>query len=823
MRLNPAYQAVFELQKKKIFNPSPLPCQNSKEKGFFLIPLAEEQRVFKLAGKIYHPSKNPHISVYQFYKENEAQGLSVFHYTGYGFYIENNEKIDVLLHLYFDRVGRYLNCHLKNQKTRELIPGISKDEEKEIQTYVKAKSEQVFNNILSHISKSFLEADLLVKKYLKELDDLSHHLKTQHSKYKKIANQCIETMRVKDLWTFNRKDSRALLLEGIVKGIDEELKIAQAGNKRSHGFYSPVAKTTKAMTEQIIENKEANSKPKPNKENELALSSKTSQQLAVVEDSIKKYKQDKDSTAEAALVILKLLNDKFSILTQEKSGSLVETELFTVLKQINEQHSFINELFKKKALEGDLEALKCLRPIVSHLDHNFFIQMIINGSLPVCEYLIQNFDICTFYLNYFVVGLQNKENKNLRKTSTLLELAFHYHESPSFLEMLIKNGANPNFYGGTGEHIKGILFLSITEERDEYVRILLENGADPNPSLTPILGTVITFESSNLSLTDFKRYRIQLNNRNPANFSNNKNFSPLLTAVYLRNIKIVKLLIQHGASVSTRNQEGFDSLGTLTCDQEKADLDILKLLIAAGADINSPQKDNQLSALVVACQANYLDLVQSYIELGANPNQQLKAKAQLLDDNSSPVNFRMVITPFLKAAIKGNIQIVKWLLEQDKQPITFTTAAMAISYFQKQLPIIQIQCATLKLDFMNQLPIIDLIFEWLISRKFKRETVLAELKIIYKEAELYYKERNYSQAIVHFTVVLMFSEEKDRLNACYNLACSYKLIGEPEVSTELFIACRQNAPESAIAKLSEKQLEKLLLPKLVATNSKCRC
>jgi ankyrin repeat protein len=812
MRLNPAYQAILELQKKPTFPSKPQACINKKDVSYFIIGLATENTVLTMAGKRYQSEQAPHVSIYQYYKKNEEQGFSVFHYTWYGVLTENNETILVVLHVYYDRVGRYLYCRLKNRETNQLIQNISPSEEKAIQIDSKARSHSILDAILLHISNNYLDADQAVNQSLKQLDDLSRNLKTQLAKYKVVANYCVNAMLQRNLWSFDQGDPRVKLLLDIVACIEKEFKNSNNKNKKSPCFYSPVVKETKTIEENILEKKAA--KPKPNTINKKdePFSPTILQQLTVVGSEITENKNNTTITEVVrALVALDLLNKKFNILAQGRSGTFVDNELINLMKQINEQHQLIKNLFEIKAIEGDLESIKCLRPFISTIDQYFFIDLLNIGNIAICQYLLENFDICIFYLNYLVIGKKGNSN-NLQNTSTLLTRVFNCHKSPLFLEMLLKNGANPNYYGETGQNKNGLLNLAIVEEREDFVRILLENGANPNPPTLAIMGRILALKDSKLSLTELKKCHLELEKKKPDYVIDTDDCIPLFTAIYKRNINIIRLLLEFGASLIKRNKEDFDALGVLTYDKFSfPDLEILKLLIAKGADINAAQMNNQLTALVISCQTNNLDLVKSYIELGANPNQQLLVQAKTIDENNNSVFFKLIITPLQKGALKGHTKIVEWLMQQDRQPITFTTAAIALAHLISQFPEIKIDCDSLELHFLKISPMVDLIYNNLITGKnYQKEHIFAEVENIWEKAKLSHKEKNYSQATIYFYLVLLFCEKKNRLSACYNLAGCLKFNGETEAAIEFYIACREHAPESVNGKYATKQLDKLL-------------
>ena len=505
-----------------------------------MIHLTQENKVLTIAGKIYQPKSVPHLSIYQMYNNNEANGLSVFHYTSYGFVEEN----PVVLHAYFDRVGRYLYCQLKNTETNKPIE-ISTAEKKAIEKLAKAASQDVLNNLLQHIAMSYANAEQLVNEQLSQLDNLSQHLKTQLPKYKQIANLCIEAMQQKDLWTFGSMDSRAKLLEDIVKTVEEKYKNELKQNNKKPGFYSP------AKTEKIeMEPKKRQLKNKK-KMSEL-LNPELLQQLTEVDNKVNQLSKILD--AESALVTLDLLNTKFTILMQGNTSSFLETELIKVMQQINGQHTAIKLLFREKAYAGDLEAITCLRPFISRVDIIFFAELLGIGNLALCQYLLQSFDECLFYLNRCSLGLPSGRPE---ESITLLQHVYLFQNSLPFLEMLLQNGADPNNYGVTSQSHNGLLHLYILKQNEDFVRLLLEHGADPNPMICDMESRMLTLNpQTHYSFSALRK----LKNKQP-DFVFSSDSQPLHTAIITRNINIITLLLESGALVTKQPNMTQDAIG----------------------------------------------------------------------------------------------------------------------------------------------------------------------------------------------------------------------------------------------------------------------
>jgi ankyrin repeat protein len=803
MRLNPAYHAILEYKKlSHSFNVQF--CQDQEGASYCMIHLAPENTALTMAGKIYQPEKAkvPHISIYQYYKPSEKGGFSVFHYTWYGFIEEGGGSTKVVLHVYFSQVGQYLYCQLKNQESAEVIQPISAKEEKLIQRYAKEGSESVLDQILAHITGRYSTVNKLVDDYLSQLDDISQHLNTQFPKYNNIAELCIAAMQQKDLWSFGRVDKRTKLLSHILSITKEKQRENRhKKNKKGSGFYSQ--KMPREQEQKVQEQQQ------PDKEeNRQNLVPEFQQELTKVEkELIENEQQTKISDVEKVIATLSLLNKKINLIQCNPHPSTID-KLIKGFQQINDQYKTIRLLFEKKALEGDIEAIKSLGPFISMVDISFFASLLCVGNVDICRYMVQEFCQCLSYLNYCAVG--SKPDK-VEETYTLLQQVLVRHDSPLLLEMLLQNGANPNFQGVSS---RGLLSLSIFLKKEEFVRVLLENGADPNPksSVThhnrfalPDLKCLTTDE-----LQKIMRQAQRASRTKQADFSFSNDTVPLFEAISTRNRRIIALLLEYGASVTRRCDHRFDALGHETCSEKYfPDLEIIKLLSRYGADINVLQGEgeNLTTALTFACQRGDLNSVKCLIELGGDPNQPTPAKAQRFDKNNknSYVVFDLPVTAFLKAVLKGHSDIVIFLMKQDQQPISFKTMAMTIAFLIR----VELEVDAAFHVIFQASPMGAMILNTLRGR-YNQDTVDAVVKDAYQQGQQYFRKNNYDLALVYFLVGLFFGRKESYLSGLYNLANCYKKVGEAKVAVRLFAACIEYAPESQIGGFAVKQLEGLL-------------
>lgn len=98
-----------------------------------------------------------------------------------------------------------------------------------------------------------------------------------------------------------------------------------------------------------------------------------------------------------------------------------------------------------------------------------------------------------------------------------------------------------------------------------------------------------------------------LNKKNPAGFT------PLVLSAYRGQIKFVAFLLEQQVKVNEDSPEGPALLGACY----KGDLEITKLLLKHGADVNAKNSQGT-TALIYATQANNIVLVKLLLESGAN-------------------------------------------------------------------------------------------------------------------------------------------------------------------------------------------------------------
>jgi ankyrin repeat protein len=118
-----------------------------------------------------------------------------------------------------------------------------------------------------------------------------------------------------------------------------------------------------------------------------------------------------------------------------------------------------------------------------------------------------------------------------------------------------------------------------------------------------------------------KRYELEIRRLlaspggvNAKNFDNN---TPLNLAIYDEDIDMVKTLLSKGAYINSHEREVEPPI---ICASSRGNLEIARLLIAAGANVNAIQNWSGWSPLMMACSSNNVELAKVLITNGADIN-----------------------------------------------------------------------------------------------------------------------------------------------------------------------------------------------------------
>jgi ankyrin repeat protein len=161
----------------------------------------------------------------------------------------------------------------------------------------------------------------------------------------------------------------------------------------------------------------------------------------------------------------------------------------------------------------------------------------------------------------------------------------------------------------------------------EMIKLLLELGADPNhvlstsnrrytnmelPAVTnPFIGEIVLIGVCANHFLGVARELLKAG-ANP-NHASNDGRNAMYWALYCGNAELFKLLVQHGGDVNYRWQH--DECTLVMMAAERGNMDILRVLVDAGADIGGQNKNGE-TALDLAQQKNKKQVVE-FLQMAA--------------------------------------------------------------------------------------------------------------------------------------------------------------------------------------------------------------
>src|SRR5581483_7394894 len=151
------------------------------------------------------------------------------------------------------------------------------------------------------------------------------------------------------------------------------------------------------------------------------------------------------------------------------------------------------------------------------------------------------------------------------------------------LEARLAAGADPN----------AELSEAIDADDTARVKFLVNHGADINKR--DLQGYTPLTSAARQRYSDLVKLLLDL--KADPNERDGNGMTPLLEAIMRNDVPSVKLLLAHGANIEVLGPEGIDALGL---GIEERDYESAKALIDAGAKVNEPVGDQRLTPLMIA-------------------------------------------------------------------------------------------------------------------------------------------------------------------------------------------------------------------------------
>lgn len=164
---------------------------------------------------------------------------------------------------------------------------------------------------------------------------------------------------------------------------------------------------------------------------------------------------------------------------------------------------------------------------------------------------------------------------------------------------------------------------------DYKLNIYVKENVEPNIRITlnvGFIGTIITVEYEiplfqAIVQKDDKIIKRLINLGFDVNTQDSNGETALHVAVEHGNLEIVKFLLKKDANINAKTK--YNRTPIWMIDDEKMSVEILKLLISKGVDVNAPNEDsesNEETLLMIASANNDINAVKLLLQLGANPN-----------------------------------------------------------------------------------------------------------------------------------------------------------------------------------------------------------
>jgi len=242
------------------------------------------------------------------------------------------------------------------------------------------------------------------------------------------------------------------------------------------------------------------------------------------------------------------------------------------------------------------------------------------------------------------------------------------------VEMLLKNGANPNYRDKDGWTP---LHYAAYRGRVDVAELLIKHGAEinakDNDGATPLH---LAAQKGHVDVAELLiKYSAEVNARS------NNGRTPLHAAALGDHVKVAELLIKHGAEVNARDDNGTTPLHYAA---SWGHVDVAELLIKHGAEINAGDK-NGYTPLHLATYHGQVKVAELLIKHGAEINAKDNdgeaplhraalnghaGVAELLIKYGADVNAKTNdgYTPLHLAAQEGHADVVKLLLESGADP-----------------------------------------------------------------------------------------------------------------------------------------------------------
>ena len=585
-------------------------------------------------------AQHAHFSVYseQSKDEKAMPHLSCYHLTIY-FQPQKTDKTFVIIHAYFDRSNNLLLIRASDEKNQTIVlTETQKHDFKKIagmQQRTLGPITQEIANKRSDIHKKLENLATQAEDFTRNLSEKKQKNQVKLNLYKQYS-QCLAKIIAfeKELFQYSvtNNQSKIALLKSMQMNCQATITEIEKLTIEKSTFKQP-KNTMSEITEQVVVNRPE--KIIQEAEIDAAKTNKNTyrNRLKTINKRLKDNEAKKTENRGLYLI------NKFNLLTQKISVSQSSNQT-----QLLEFYSMLNEVQKEARIYLNLfagkieqEQFQQLCTITDRLESSVLIKAIENDSYPTLKYLLDN-----HRGNYCLQAIHLKSlvrNKSITVLSPAIGIIYDKasHSKHKMLEYVLGLNVEPD----AAYHMStATLLMQAAKDGDlETVQLLLASGADynhqtDNRNLKMMTGFVT--DPNQRYANKMKESTSSLLKELQAD--DYKKRTVLHEACIIRNNHVVKYLLENCPDIKTNI---YDYLGytayaaycrdndNLGANEDPIDAEIIDLFLARPeCSIDQPSCFDQgiLTTLYCACEQGKLDLVKILLERGANINYQRAEK-----------------------------------------------------------------------------------------------------------------------------------------------------------------------------------------------------
>ncbi len=282
---------------------------------------------------------------------------------------------------------------------------------------------------------------------------------------------------------------------------------------------------------------------------------------------------------------------------------LLNKAIYKEIKSFNKENIFLKS-YKLAILDKVAQTLRALSQVSVCL--NNFIQFYIKDNLS--KVLLK-----------YNINLENDKDKLL---ITAVDEGIIYHDYLAVAKLLIINGADVN----ATDQYHNTSLINISKKSHsckrglDLAKLILKHGANPNAineNNTALNRAVIN--------EDKELIKLLLNNKAQIDHQEDQVEAPLITAVTMNNLNMVKFLIEEcNANIEIKNEiekhafSVFYGNTALMFAAYQGNIDILKYLIDKGANINHQNSNGDTALTLTVICSNNKEIIKTLIKAGAD-------------------------------------------------------------------------------------------------------------------------------------------------------------------------------------------------------------